>query len=111
MTIGQRIRAVRKALGLSQEQFGALFDYSAKQVRRYESDEISPPSDVLERIAEKTGVTMAYLSGATDDPQGTLSEKDLGSFEKLLHAARLMGEAASLLQDAINELLPAHVKD
>jgi transcriptional regulator with XRE-family HTH domain len=109
--VGERIRSLRNARGLSQKDFAALIEYSSKQLARWESGENSPPSDILQRIADRLGVTMAYLSGATEDMQGTLNEKALGAFEKLLHAARLLGEAASFLQDAINELALTHVKD
>jgi transcriptional regulator with XRE-family HTH domain len=109
--VGERIRSLRNARGMSQKDFAAHIDYSSKQLARWEGGSVSPPSDVLQRIADRMGVTMAYLSGATNDMQGTLTEQDLGAFEKLLHAARLLGEAASFLQDAINELAPAHVED
>lgn len=109
--VGQRIRSLRNARGMSQKDLAALIEYSSKQVARWEAGTVSPPSDVVERISERLGVTMAYLSGATEDMQGTLGETDLRAFEKLLHAARLLGEAASFLQDAINELAPAHIED
>jgi transcriptional regulator with XRE-family HTH domain len=79
--VGQRIRSLRNARGLSQKDLAALIEYSSKQISRWEAGEVSPPTDVLERIAGRMGVTMAYLSGATEDRQGTLSEKDLGAFE------------------------------
>lgn len=109
--VGERIRSLRNARGMSQKDLAALIEYSSKQVARWESGSVSPPSDVVERIAERLGVTMAYLSGATEDMKATLQEKDLKAFEKLLHAAQLLGEAASFLQDAISELAPAHVED
>lgn len=109
--IGERIRSIRNARGLSQKDLAALIEYSSKQVARWEAGETSPPSDVVQLIADRMGVTMAYLSGATEDMKATLQEKDLKAFEKLLHAARLLGEAASFLQDAINELAPAHIED
>jgi transcriptional regulator with XRE-family HTH domain len=109
--VGERIRSLRNARGMSQKDLAALIEYSSKQIARWEAGSVSPPTDVLERIADRMGVTMAYLSGATEDMRATLQEKDLRAFEKLLHAARLLGEAASFLQDAINELAPAHIKD
>lgn len=68
-TIGDRIAKCRKALGMSREEFGELFDRSEKTVWLWENDE-SRPRDVLafaENLAEimrsrELEVTATYIA-------------------------------------------------
>lgn len=69
MNVGERIRARRKAIGLSAEQIAERMGVSPATIYRYESSEImSMRIDKLEPIAEALNTTPAYLMGWTDDP-------------------------------------------
>lgn len=52
-TIGERIKMVRKLLGLSQRQFAKYFDASSWTVGQWERNKLMPPNDVAKQIALK----------------------------------------------------------
>ena len=64
MTIGERIKSRRIALGLSADDLALRLKKNRATVYRYESDEIEKlPTTVLEKLAEVLDVTPAYLMG------------------------------------------------
>lgn len=62
-TIGARLRAERKRLGLSQEAFAALADASKPSQVRYENGERYPDGQFLSRIAEHGADVLYILTG------------------------------------------------
>lgn len=68
MTVGERIKARRKYLGLSAEQVAWDLGISPSTVYRYENGAIEKMGiDKLSPIAEALHTTPAYLIGWTDD--------------------------------------------
>ncbi|HEY8393257.1 MAG TPA: helix-turn-helix domain-containing protein [Thermaerobacter sp.] len=64
--IGDRIRARRKQLGLTQEQLAAgRFDRS--YISRIEANEVVPPLETLRVIAERLGKPVNYFIGDADE--------------------------------------------
>lgn len=60
-TRGQRIRAARLGLGLSQWQLADCVGARQAQISQYELDEVRPRRDMLERIASALGVSTEAL--------------------------------------------------
>jgi DNA-binding transcriptional regulator YiaG len=58
-TRGQRIKEARENMGLSQEEFGALFGKSGRAVGRWERDEVRPKC--LKEISEKCNIDANFL--------------------------------------------------
>ena len=50
MTTGQRIRAVRKEKGLTQQQLAKRLDISASAIGQFETNPNSPKIETLEKI-------------------------------------------------------------
>jgi len=76
MTLGDRIRAAREALKLTQEELGALCGTTKQTIFKYEMGIVTNiPLDRLELLSEKLGVTPAYLVGWTTDEAVALPEK------------------------------------
>ena len=64
MTVGERIRALRKAQGISAERIAEVLGVSPATIYRYENGYIEKvPGDVLEPIAQALHTTPAYLMG------------------------------------------------
>lgn len=67
---GRRLRAARKAAGLSQVELGALLGMTDKnaspRVSRYERGEREPDGDTLHALSEALGVPPAYFLAASD---------------------------------------------
>lgn len=68
MTRGERIKQLRKALGLSAEELGTLIGKTRATIYRYENGEIEDmPITILEPLAKALNTTPAFLMG-WDEP-------------------------------------------
>lgn len=61
MTLSQRLTQIRKQMGLSQEEFGALFDVSRQAVSKWELGQSKPDIDVLLSISKKMNISLDVL--------------------------------------------------
>ena len=61
MTFGEKLKAIRKEKGYSQEEMAGLLDVSRQAVSKWESDRGIPEIDKLLRISNMFGVTLDYL--------------------------------------------------
>jgi transcriptional regulator with XRE-family HTH domain len=61
MEIGQRIKNLRKQLGLSQDEFGAKLKIHGRQLGHYEIGQALPTIAVLARIADFCEVSLDHL--------------------------------------------------
>ena len=69
MTVGERIKQRRLALGKSADEVADLLGKNRATVYRYESNEIENlPAKVLAPLAKVLETSPAYLMGWTDDP-------------------------------------------
>ena len=67
MTLGERVKARRQVLGLSQREMAARLGYTDHtSLTRIESGKADPPQSRLIKIAEVLGVTPGYLMGLED---------------------------------------------
>jgi transcriptional regulator with XRE-family HTH domain len=68
-TLGQRIRRLREAHGITQAALARRLDASTNAINLLEQDHISDPHwQRLVAIAEILEVSLDYLAGRTDDP-------------------------------------------
>lgn len=63
MTTGERIRAMRRAAGLTQKQLGEMSGIAEPTIRRYELGKLNPKRETLEKIANPLGVHWLDLAG------------------------------------------------
>ena len=68
--IGQRLRELRQSAKLSQARVAALVGTHQPVVARYESGEANVPSETLVTLADYYDVSLDYIFGRTDKPQG-----------------------------------------
>ena len=64
---GERIREVRKARGLNQDQLAELASLNRVTVAKYESGRIEPGAQALARIADALDVSVDALLGRTEE--------------------------------------------
>jgi len=62
-TFGSRLREIRRALNLTQEEFAKIFDTSKQVISRYEASKQSPKITVVRKFAACLGVSVSFLSG------------------------------------------------
>lgn len=90
MTIGERIRERRSALGISQTQLADKISVSKQTLYKYETGVVTNiPSDKIEKIAEVLNTTPGFLMG-WKKPENVEMEfmADLAGDSELIEAIR-----------------------
>lgn len=64
--LGQNIRMLRQARGLSQVDLGKRLNVSKQSISNWENDNIMPSVETLVQIADFFSVSTDYLLGRTD---------------------------------------------
>ena len=72
--IGKRLREMRLKAKLSQAKVAAVVGSRQSAVARFESGEAHVPADVMVGYADYFDVSLDYIFGRTDNPQGKLYE-------------------------------------
>ena len=72
--LAERIRQLRKSLNLSQAKVAMMAGTQQTSINRYESNQYDPPLNILIWYADYFDVSLDYLCGRTDKPQGKLYE-------------------------------------
>jgi len=67
MDFSVRIAAVRKQMGLSQEEFSELVNMSRRTVAAWESGDRTPSFSTLSDVADTLNVSVDFLLGRTDE--------------------------------------------
>lgn len=67
MDFSVRIAAVRKQMGLSQEEFSELVNMSRRTVAAWESGDRTPSFSTLSDVADRLNVSVDYLLGRTNE--------------------------------------------
>ena len=70
--IGERLRVLRESVKLSQVRIAKLIGSTQSSINRYECDIGNPPYPVLLWYADYFDVSLDYIFGRTDQPQGKL---------------------------------------
>lgn len=78
MTIGDRIRAVRKSKDLTQKELAKRLGISDVCVAQWECHKRNPTSDSLKKIANGLEVSVEYLLGETNDTS-VLKQLEIGT--------------------------------
>jgi len=70
--VGQRLRALRESVGLSQNKLAGMIGTRQSSINRYENGQSTPSVQTLLWYADYFDVSMDYIFGRTDKPQGKL---------------------------------------
>ena len=110
MTLGQRIQAERKRLGLSQEGLGEALGVTRQAISKWESGQSLPESDKLLALSEYFGVSLDYLLKEDREEKGTQAPapETAGGKKGLLGLAICIGGILCLiLWGLLSILLPS----
>lgn len=93
MTIGERIREIRKKTGLTQDEFGKKIKIHARQLGKYEAGIGHPSLETLIKIAKFADVSIDYLISSEEkelakrarifDPELAVLTKQIDKLDKL----------------------------
>jgi transcriptional regulator with XRE-family HTH domain len=95
--IGPRLKHMREARNLTQEQVGEYVGVSSQQVYRWETEKNDPTGDMIVQLARLLEVTTDYLLGLVDDPTAHITETNLSPMERRLIAALRNGQLTEAL--------------
>ena len=70
--VGQRLRTLREGVGLSQNKQAKMIGVRQSSINRYENGQSVPSIQTLRWYADYFDVSLDYIFGRTDKPQGKL---------------------------------------
>ena len=70
--VSQRLRSLRESVGLSQNKLAGMIGVRQSSINRYENGQSVPSVQTFRWYADYFDVSMDYIFGRTDKPQGTL---------------------------------------
>ncbi len=70
--VAQRLRTLRDSIGVPQTKLAELSGSKQSNINRYEHGEANPPFELLVWYADYFDVSMDYIFGRTDKPEGKL---------------------------------------
>lgn len=73
-TVGQRLRFLREKSHLTQAKMAELLGARQPAINRYEHGQAAAPFSILRRYADYFDVSLDYIFGRCDEPQGKLYE-------------------------------------
>jgi len=69
-TVSERLRWLRNSLNISQSKFAGMTGISQSALNRYENEQSEAPYRVLLWYADYFDISLDYIFGRTDNPQG-----------------------------------------
>ena len=70
--IGERLKALRVGVRLSQTKLAGILGTQQSSINRYEQGQAVPGPEMFVKYADYFDVSMDYIFGRTDKPQGKL---------------------------------------
>jgi transcriptional regulator with XRE-family HTH domain len=102
MAIGDKIQALRKQHGWSQQQLAKMIGTSGPIVGRYERGEMTPSVEVAKKLADTFDVTLDFL---VDDTGKTAEIKDKAMLQRIMEIQALDTEDQKTIVHVLDSLL------
>jgi len=109
MSIGNRIKTVRKKLGYDQKEFASYLKIPLRTLQSYEQDTVLPSLKNITKIKDKTGTSLAWLIEGHDIATNQASnkqdntEKESHNFVQLPLLTKAGAAVAGYTEDSIDE--------
>lgn len=95
MTIGERIKKIRKERGFTQKHIADLCGMADSAIRKYESDKVTPTLRTASKLADALGVPVQVLFGA-DHFKEMLSADDYDCLIDVYNRLNPLGQQKAL---------------
>ena len=102
MAIGDKVQALRKQHGWSQQQLAKMIGTSGPIVGRYERGEMTPSVEVAKKLAGTFDVTLDFL---VDDTGKTAEIKDKAMLQRIMEIQALDSEDQKTIVHVLDSLL------
>jgi len=112
--VGERLKILRDGVKLSQAKLAKIIGTTQACINRYETDISSPPLNVLLWYADYFDVSLDYIFGRTDKPQGKLYEyhpKIAADSEEMRRFIEMCFDPNSPLNDRLKQTLIEMIKE
>jgi transcriptional regulator with XRE-family HTH domain len=108
MTIGEKIKNLRKNKKWSQAELAGRVGVHVTHISRLETERYAPSLDLLKKLAEAFEVTTDYLLYESADNIGPLNFKDKTLYEKMKLIDTLEEADRSVISGVIDAFLTKH---
>ena len=112
--VGDRLKALRKSVGISQKRMADILGTVQSCVYRYESGEAKVPMEQLVKYADFFDVSLDYIFGRTDDPHGMYCEakpKVEKSYPEMDKFIEMCFEPGSAMNERLKETLKQMMRE
>jgi transcriptional regulator with XRE-family HTH domain len=105
MGLGERLKVLREAKGLSKSALAEKIQLHYSQIGRYERDEASPSADMLKKLANELNVTTDYIMNGTSDDMANDSIQDKTLLNQFKRISALNPENRMIVVELIDAFL------
>lgn len=105
MTLGEKIRQLRKEKGFSQSFLQKRSGVNAKLLSKYETGRIIPTADTLKKIAEGLEISADYLLFDNVPKNGLSPLKDLELFEMFKEVEDMDQENRNMIKNLVSAVI------
>jgi transcriptional regulator with XRE-family HTH domain len=106
-TLADRIQLLRKQAGLTQIELADQIGVSKSQFIRYESKNVQPPADTLNKLANVLGTSVDYLISGDKNEKAKASLKN----SELLQRFKEIDALPEPEQNILIKVISAYIRD
>jgi len=106
-TVGKRLRSLREKAHLTQAKMAELMGARQPAINRYEHGQAAVPFTILRRYADYFDVSLDYIFGRCDEPQGKLYEykPDLSNDPEMRKFVEMCFEPGSAMNEKLKQTI------
>ena len=105
MSLGTKIKEIRKEQGLSQGDLGKLSGIHEKLVSKYENERIVPTADTLKKIAQALHISTDYLIFDNVPKEGKIELSDLELFSMFKEVENMGDNERETIKNVIDAMI------
>ena len=105
MSLGAKMKELRKEQGLSQGGLAKLAGIHEKLISKYENERIVPTADTLKKIAEAFHISADYLIFDNMPKNGKVELKDLELFNRFREVEEMGEEEKETIKKVIDAMI------
>jgi transcriptional regulator with XRE-family HTH domain len=105
--LSSRIQQLRKQLGISQQELAARVQASKSMINRYETKNVQPPADILNRIADVLNTSVDFLINGDSEEKAKATLKN----SELLNTLKEIDVMPENEQNMLLHYVNAYIRD
>lgn len=105
--LGKRIKELRKQNKLSQVELAEKIQVSKSQIIRYETKNVQPPANTLNKLAEVLNTTVDFLLNGNTDEKAKATIQNAELLQRFKEIENLPERERSVILEVIN----AYIRD